>query len=223
MKKIRYIIAGEDNSIKFARHLIWSSRSFHLDPLPDNHYSFDVKNEDITNLTAFLDDWGVKYTKEEVPAAGFMRMRMRMGKVTIGHSYAVDLDNQAMVDEAKDCLVEDMSNAAKFDEMHANVHVEEDPDACPGDIPEFLQNQEDDDDYLEVVDADPDNDEFKCEGCGKVLDIEDSIRDPETKELFCPECAKKSTCENCGKPAEYHSDLVLCPKCLKESGQENKD
>ncbi len=27
--------------------------------------------------------------------------------------------------------------------------------------------------------------------------------------------SEESTCENCGKPAEYHTDLILCPNCEK--------
>ncbi len=29
-----------------------------------------------------------------------------------------------------------------------------------------------------------------------------------------------SVCESCGNPCEYDSDLCLCSKCLKNSGQE---
>ena len=29
--------------------------------------------------------------------------------------------------------------------------------------------------------------------------------------------AEESTCENCGKPAEYHTDLILCADCKKET------
>ena len=36
--------------------------------------------------------------------------------------------------------------------------------------------------------ANPDNDEFNCEECKKCLDIEDSIRDEESKELYCSIC-----------------------------------
>jgi hypothetical protein len=101
---------------------------------------------------------------------------MRLGKVTIGHSYVVDLDNQEMVDEAKDCLAEDMMNAVKYNEIGANLHVDPAPDADPGDIPDFL---------MEGADG------FTCEGCSTVQDIEDSIRDEESKELFCEDCARK--------------------------------
>ena len=39
-------------------------------------------------------------------------------------------------------------------------------------------------------DADPNNDEFECEECGEVLDIEDSIEVGDM--LICPDCDKKS-------------------------------
>jgi hypothetical protein len=38
--------------------------------------------------------------------------------------------------------------------------------------------------------ADPSADEFECEACHKVLDIEDSVRDGRKGPLLCPECAR---------------------------------
>lgn len=37
--------------------------------------------------------------------------------------------------------------------------------------------------------ADPNADEFKCENCRKVTDIENSCRDSRTKKLYCVTCA----------------------------------
>jgi uncharacterized protein YbaR (Trm112 family) len=44
-------------------------------------------------------------------------------------------------------------------------------------------------DYCVIVEpeANPENDEFKCEGCNKIFDIEDSIRVGKD-ELYCPNC-----------------------------------
>ena len=63
---------------------------------------------------------------------------MRLGKVCISHSYIVDLDNQDMVDEAKDCFYEDICNAIKYDEIYGDIKVVEAPEAKESDIPEFL-------------------------------------------------------------------------------------
>lgn len=41
------------------------------------------------------------------------------------------------------------------------------------------------------------NDDGYCEHCDKFRRLEDS------------------RCEHCGAPAEYHSDMILCPTCLE--------
>jgi hypothetical protein len=69
---------------------------------------------------------------------------MRTGKVEITHSYIVDLDTPDMVQEAKDALYEDVMSAVKFDELHAMIDVNEAPDADPGEIAEFLQEEPED-------------------------------------------------------------------------------
>jgi hypothetical protein len=66
-----------------------------------------------------------------------------MGKVTIGNTYFVDLDNEAQVDEAKECLMEDMMNAVKYDELPLNIKITPEPNATEADIPEFLTEMED--------------------------------------------------------------------------------
>ncbi len=62
----------------------------------------------------------------------------RLGRVSFKVNYVVDLDNQAMVDEAKQCVFEDVMNAVKYDEVPAHITVEYDPAAKREDIPEFL-------------------------------------------------------------------------------------
>lgn len=63
----------------------------------------------------------------------------RLGRVYFRASYVVDLDNQDMVDEAKECVFEDVCNAVKFDEIGESIIVgEPDPKLTEADIPEFL-------------------------------------------------------------------------------------
>ena len=64
--------------------------------------------------------------------------KMRMGKVILDMEYPVDLDNESMIEEAKNCLIEDLMNMAKYGEYGANIDVIEDKSLSPGDIPEFL-------------------------------------------------------------------------------------
>ena len=67
-----------------------------------------------------------------------MKKKKRFGRVGIRHSYVVDLDDKGMIQEAKDCLYEDLMSAYKYDEIHTYIDVEEDPNADEADIPEFL-------------------------------------------------------------------------------------
>ena len=70
---------------------------------------------------------------------------MRLGKVYITIQYAVDLDNKCMVDEAKECLIEDITNAVKYNgELMAYIKVSEDSKLLELDIPEFLKGDEED-------------------------------------------------------------------------------
>lgn len=66
------------------------------------------------------------------------KKKLRLGRVCITHSYVVDLDNQDMVDAAKEYLYEDMLNAYKYNEIGANIDVVEDKSAKPEDIVESL-------------------------------------------------------------------------------------
>ena len=67
---------------------------------------------------------------------------MRLGKVYFHASYIVDLDDKDMVDHAKDCIYEDVTNSVKYDEVACWIKVEEAPDADEGDIPEFMREDD---------------------------------------------------------------------------------
>jgi hypothetical protein len=79
---------------------------------------------------------------EERMAQKTKKKKMRLGRVVISMAYVVDLDNQEMVAEAKDCLFEDAMNAVKYDELGSYLEVMPDKKATPGDIPEFLLHEE---------------------------------------------------------------------------------
>jgi len=63
---------------------------------------------------------------------------MRLGRVKINREYIVDLDNQEMVDHAKESVCEDFSEMLKSDTVYDSVIVEPAPDASENDIPDFL-------------------------------------------------------------------------------------
>lgn len=64
---------------------------------------------------------------------------MRMGKVRILDEYVVDLDNEEMVEHAKDALIEDVFNTIKFDSVQDGIEIIEDATLIEADIPEFLR------------------------------------------------------------------------------------
>lgn len=66
--------------------------------------------------------------------------KKRLGRVYIDFGYIVDLDNKEMVDDARTCLIEDLTNAFKYGEVDQYIDVEETPDASEDAIPEFLLN-----------------------------------------------------------------------------------
>jgi hypothetical protein len=70
---------------------------------------------------------------------------MRLGRVTISVSYVIDLDDQNMVNHAKECVYEDVMNMVKYNEVAGWINTEEDPNASKEDIAEFLLPQEDED------------------------------------------------------------------------------
>ena len=66
---------------------------------------------------------------------------MRMGRIVF-QSYLVDLDDEQMVEHAKDCAVEDIYMAVKYNEVANLISVVEEPNADPANIPEFLTGEE---------------------------------------------------------------------------------
>ena len=70
---------------------------------------------------------------------------MRLAKVTIDQSYVVDLDDEVMVQEAKNNLYEDLMNAVKYNELFQWIELgNEDPTLKPEDITECLRKEPDD-------------------------------------------------------------------------------
>ena len=70
---------------------------------------------------------------------------MKLGKVKFETEYVVDLDNEDMIDEAKNALYEDLMNVYKYNELYNHIEVtEQDETLKESDIPEFLlENDED--------------------------------------------------------------------------------
>lgn len=64
---------------------------------------------------------------------------MKLGKVKIELEYVVDLDNEDMVNNAKNCMYEDIMNIVKYEELFDMIEVtDEDKTLKEEDIPEFL-------------------------------------------------------------------------------------
>lgn len=63
---------------------------------------------------------------------------MKLGKIQLSLSYVVDLDNQEMVDHAKQCLYEDLENMVKYNEISSWIAEYEDKKLKESDIPSFL-------------------------------------------------------------------------------------
>ena len=63
----------------------------------------------------------------------------RVGYVEFCIRYAVDLDDKEMVQQAQDCIYEDVANMVKYEEIAAWIAVgKADPKLRKGDIPDFL-------------------------------------------------------------------------------------
>jgi hypothetical protein len=64
---------------------------------------------------------------------------MRLGKITFDLEYVVDLDNEEMVEYAKNCIYEDVMSAMKYNEIQNYIKVgDEDKSLTEDDIPAFL-------------------------------------------------------------------------------------
>lgn len=64
--------------------------------------------------------------------------KKRLGYVRFCHEYLVDLDNQSMVDYAKEAIYDDINSMIKYDETYNAIAVVEAPKAKEKDIPDFL-------------------------------------------------------------------------------------
>jgi hypothetical protein len=64
--------------------------------------------------------------------------KKRLGRVVINIEYVVDLDNPEMIEDAKQCIFEDITNSIKYGEVDQWIDVVPAPDAKEEDIPEFL-------------------------------------------------------------------------------------
>jgi hypothetical protein len=65
---------------------------------------------------------------------------MLLGKVFIDLSYVVDLDNKIMVDEACECLIEDLKNMCKYGK-YPDFDFISDKSLTIADIPSFLTEE----------------------------------------------------------------------------------
>ncbi|MCK4260342.1 MAG: hypothetical protein KAX49_15300 [Halanaerobiales bacterium] len=71
--------------------------------------------------------------------------KKRLGRVYVNLGYTVDLDNDNMIDEAIECIHEDINNSLKHAELDAYIKIDLDPSAKEEDIPEFLLEIENED------------------------------------------------------------------------------
>ena len=63
----------------------------------------------------------------------------RIGYVELTVRYAVDLDDKDMIQEAKDCIYDDVTNMVKYDETGSWINVgRRNPKLTRADIPDFL-------------------------------------------------------------------------------------
>lgn len=80
-------------------------------------------------------DWVKEIPTKQIP---------RMGKVYLQLEYMVDLNDEGMVNHARECLYEDIMSLVKCDEVFNAINVDEAPDASYDDIPDFLIESLDD-------------------------------------------------------------------------------
>ncbi len=66
----------------------------------------------------------------------------RLGRITLNLSYIVDLNDQEMVETAKECLYEDIHSMVKYNELWEAIVVKEDSKAKESEIPSFLIKEE---------------------------------------------------------------------------------
>lgn len=85
---------------------------------------------------------------------------MRLGRIEFNIGYVVDLDNEDMVEHAKEAIYEDVINASQYG-INFNLKKDEMDGLTENDIPDFLLDEEcliDADGFLIDIDNDIDND-----------------------------------------------------------------
>ena len=65
----------------------------------------------------------------------------RLGVVKLSMKYVVDLDDEDMVSEAKQCLFEDITSMLNADELFDTITVESDDTVTWEDVPDFLKEE----------------------------------------------------------------------------------
>jgi len=65
----------------------------------------------------------------------------RLGIVKLNMKYVVDLDDNDMVEEAKQCLYEDITSMLNADELFGAITIEPDSSLTWDDVPEFLKEE----------------------------------------------------------------------------------
>ncbi len=60
-------------------------------------------------------------------------------KVSFNIEYIIPADREDMLDLATECVIEDVYNAVKYDEVFDCIEVESAPDATEEDVPDFLK------------------------------------------------------------------------------------
>jgi len=68
----------------------------------------------------------------------------RYGRVTFSVSYVVDLDDEEMVDEAREMLAEDVQDVIRYRESWAAIDVAPDATATEADIHDYLIERRED-------------------------------------------------------------------------------
>jgi hypothetical protein len=96
-----------------------------------------VDRKDATIFTEKQKEW------INLPLGGMWEKYPRLGRVCVNTGYVVDLDNEDMVQHAKDALYEDLENASKHNEWHQWIQIEKKIDAKEVDIPTFLIEEDD--------------------------------------------------------------------------------
>jgi hypothetical protein len=71
-----------------------------------------------------------------------------LAKVVIDMSYVVDTEDPHMIERAVSCIMEDLHNAIKYNELENYIVVQDpDPSLKESDIPEFLLEDETEEEY----------------------------------------------------------------------------